>query len=215
MSQKSLIVVPTRFEAGKYSPKDGFGDLNSDFDILISGIGVVNTLFSLTKLLAHNHYSMIYHLGISGSFVADLPLLTIVNVEVDQFGDFTARQDSTITTHFQTQLMNPDAFPLTKGKLLNNTRGMSIFSQFPTATGVTVSALSTNPTDTAIKKQLFEADIETMEGAAVAYVCLNNKTPFVQLRVVSNMVGEPDRKNWKLSESTSEVHQLIAMITGL
>ncbi len=206
---KKLIVIPTSFEAGKFSPPGGFGELNNNFDILISGIGIVNTIFSLTNLFAQNKYSMVYHLGIAGSFNIDLQILSTVNVDIDQFGDFTAKQDSTITSHFQTGLFNPNSPPFINGKLVNNTAGIDIYNQFPTVNGVTVSALSTNPIDTSTKKQLFDADIETMEGAAVAFVCLNNKTPFVQLRVISNMVGEPNRKLWKIKESIKIIHEII------
>ena len=40
-----------------------------------------------------------------------------------------------------------------------------------------------------------------MEGAALHYVCLSEKIPFLQLRSVSNYVGERDKSKWALREA--------------
>jgi futalosine hydrolase len=55
-----------------------------------------------------------------------------------------------------------------------------------------------------------------MEGAAFHYVCLTEKVPFLQLRAVSNYVGERNKKNWNiklaienLNKATIEVLHLL------
>ena len=45
------------------------------------------------------------------------------------------------------------------------------------------------------------SNIETMEGAALHYVCLSERIPFLQLRCVSNYVGERDKSKWALREA--------------
>ena len=47
-------------------------------------------------------------------------------------------------------------------------------------------------------KERFNADIESMEGAAFHYVCLQQKINFLQIRGVSNVVGERNKANWKI-----------------
>ena len=42
----------------------------------------------------------------------------------------------------------------------------------------------------------FNPHIESMEGAAVYYVCLQEGIPFFELRTVSNEVGEKEREKW-------------------
>jgi futalosine hydrolase len=37
-----------------------------------------------------------------------------------------------------------------------------------------------------------------MEGAAFFYVCLMEKVPFIELRAVSNEVGERDKSQWDI-----------------
>ncbi len=40
-----------------------------------------------------------------------------------------------------------------------------------------------------------------MEGAAFHYVCLQEEVKFLQLRSISNAVGERDKKQWKMKEA--------------
>ena len=44
----------------------------------------------------------------------------------------------------------------------------------------------------------FGADIETMEGAAVFYVCLMERIPFCEIRSISNYVEERNVANWNI-----------------
>jgi len=71
------------------------------------------------------------------------------------------------------------------------------------------------------KKQLineFDADIESMEGAALHYVCLQENIPFLQVRSVSNYVGERDKTKWKMKEAihnlNTELSKLINRLTN-
>ena len=47
----------------------------------------------------------------------------------------------------------------------------------------------------------FGADIESMEGAAFHYVCLQEKIKFLQLRSISNIAGERDKTKWTMKEA--------------
>ena len=55
-------------------------------------------------------------------------------------------------------------------------------------------------TKTTIEKRIkkFKADIETMEGAALHYVCLQNNIPFLQIRTISNYVEIRNKDNWNI-----------------
>jgi len=55
----------------------------------------------------------------------------------------------------------------------------------------------------------YGACIESMEGAALHYVCLQTKTPFMQVRSISNYVGERDKQNWKMQESLENLSVII------
>jgi len=55
--------------------------------------------------------------------------------------------------------------------------------------------------------------IESMEGAAFHYVCLQEAVPFLQLRAVSNMIGERDKTKWLMKEAIDNLNkELIVLI---
>ncbi|MFO7617135.1 MAG: phosphorylase, partial [Bacteroidales bacterium] len=47
----------------------------------------------------------------------------------------------------------------------------------------------------------FNPHIETMEGAAVLYVCSRMGVPVVQVRGISNSAGPRDRSGWRVREA--------------
>ena len=65
----------------------------------------------------------------------------------------------------------------------------------------------------------FAADIESMEGAALHYVCLLQKVPFLQLRSISNKVGVRDKTKWKIKTAidnlTMELNALLMIINDI
>jgi futalosine hydrolase len=44
----------------------------------------------------------------------------------------------------------------------------------------------------------FDPDVESMEGAAVFYVCLHEKVPFLEIRAISNFVESRDTTKWDI-----------------
>jgi len=44
----------------------------------------------------------------------------------------------------------------------------------------------------------YKADVENMEGFALAWVCRNLGIPFAQIRTISNLVGSRDPRDWNL-----------------
>ena len=46
-----------------------------------------------------------------------------------------------------------------------------------------------------------------MEGAALHYVCLMEKIPFLQIRSISNYVGERNKRNWNMKEAIANLNK--------
>ena len=58
--------------------------------------------------------------------------------------------------------------------------------------------------------------VESMEGAALHYVCLMEKIPFLQIRSISNLIGERDKTRWKIKEAMKSLNEtLITLIQKL
>jgi len=50
------------------------------------------------------------------------------------------------------------------------------------------------------------ADVETMEGAAVAAVCRRRETPLLHVRAISNWTGDRDRAMWDVGRAVDALH---------
>ena len=72
--------------------------------------------------------------------------------------------------------------------------------------GVTINEITTDKARSAFYRNNLNAEIETMEGAALHYVCLSEKVPFLQLRSASNYVGERDKSKWALHEAIANLN---------
>ena len=53
------------------------------------------------------------------------------------------------------------------------------------------------------------ADIETMEGAAVAFVCRQLEVPLLHVRAISNWTGDRDRGEWNLGAAVDVVQKAV------
>lgn len=106
-----LVVVATQSEIGPLISDFGFriSDLdkpecysltthNSQLTILITGVGMVATAFSLGKHLATHTYDLAINLGIAGSFDRNIVLGEVVEVIDDSLSELGAEDDDTFLT---------------------------------------------------------------------------------------------------------------------
>ncbi|MFO7826991.1 MAG: hypothetical protein R6V23_00095, partial [Bacteroidales bacterium] len=64
-------------------------------------------------------------------------------------------------------------------------------------------------------KQKFNADIETMEGAAFFYVCLQEEVKFMQIRAISNFVEERNQQNWNIPLAIEQLNKKLLEIINV
>jgi futalosine hydrolase len=83
--------------------------------------------------------------------------------------------------------------------VLNKTR--KILKSFNPATGpfVTISEVSGTQERADEMENRFRGICENMEGAAVAQLCTLYDTPFIEIRGISNVVKDRNKKEWNLS----------------
>ena len=79
----------------------------------------------------------------------------------------------------------------------------------PLVHGVTVSSCSGTDAASEIMRHRSGADIETMEGAAVAFVCRQLEIPMLHLRAISNWTGDRDRGDWNLGAAVDVVQTAV------
>ena len=61
-------------------------------------------------------------------------------------------------------------------------------------------------------RDVFDPVTESMEGAALHYVCLMTNVPFIQLRSISNYIGERNKKKWDMMESINNLNNSLVRI---
>ncbi|MFT4665156.1 MAG: futalosine hydrolase [Polaribacter sp.] len=175
---------------------------------LITGVGQVKTAFHLATLLATDRADLYINAGIAGSYVENFPIGTVLNVIADRFGDLGVEESNgDFTDVHQMDLIPKDEFPFTKGLLKNP--DASSFKFLPRAYGVTVNTVkgSQQNIDKVIKK--YEPEVESMEGAAFAYACLQSGVNFLQIRAISNMVEPRNKENWDLPLAIGKLNEIL------
>lgn len=161
-------------------------------DYFITGVGSPATVYNLLKKIAFKKYDLVLQVGVAGSIDQSLKLGEVVLVNADCFADLGAIENKQFLSLFDLKLNNEN------GWLINQ-------HQFNTALkfvkGISVNCLTDEVDKISLFKEKYQADIESMEGAALHFVCLQEKIPFLQIRGISNFVGERDKSKWDLKSA--------------
>ena len=197
-----LIISATEMEIAPFRQR------NPDQDVVITGLGMVSTVYALMSALANKNYDLIIQAGIGGSFTAAITRSEVVIIQKDTFADLGISENGHFKTLFDMGLANDNDFPFSNGWLVNphniiNLPGLKKVS------AITVNTVQEGMDLKQKASDKFNAEVESMEGAAFHFVCLNNKIPFAQLRSISNEVGIRDKNNWYIKEAVANLnHEL-------
>jgi futalosine hydrolase len=200
-----LIVAATEFEIKPLQ------DQNLEADYLITGVGIPATIFHLTKKLMAKNYNLAFQVGIGGTFNDAMPPGDVVLIKEDAFGDLGIEENGKLKTLFETGFAGKDDFPYEDGLLINRSMLLEKID-LPKARAITVNKVMDGQIQIDNNKERFNADIESMEGAAFHYVCLQQKINFLQIRGVSNIVGERDKAKWRMKTAIENMNNEVLKI---
>ncbi len=182
----------------------------------LTGVGLLESCFSLTRLIAEQRPALILQAGIAGTFSNNTPLEKVVIVSQEFLADMGVEENEIFKDLFDLNLRAPNLFPYTQGALVNPYLQKLNFHHLPCVPGVTVNEITTNRQRIQFIITKYGAVVESMEGAALHYCCLQSGIPFVQMRAISNYVGERDKTQWKFTGSLNNLATTVAeTITGL
>jgi futalosine hydrolase len=196
---KLLIVSATEMEIGPllYEIKDRDRRTNT----LVTGVGITATAYALTKHLQANTYDLVLQAGVGGAFDRSISLGDVVFVTSDQYGDLGAEDHDEFLDIFELGLLGKNTAPYAGGALINPMSAIHRQIALPQVSGLTVHTVSGNERTIKQRLQKYSCAVESMEGAAFHYVCLQEKIPFAQVRAISNYVMPRDRGQWKMKEA--------------
>jgi futalosine hydrolase len=185
----------------------------TDVDILITGIGLTSTTYHLAKQLQLKQPELVIQAGVAGCFDEQLPLGSVVIIKQDTVADESVVELKKLKTLFDLKLVPQNQFPYHKGWLINPNSTFIKRSGIKTVKGISVNQITSSKEMIAFYKNRFNPVTESMEGAALHYVCLMENIPFLQLRSISNYIGERNKKKWNMNESINNLNaELIKLI---
>jgi len=183
--------------------------------ILITGVGGVATTYFLANFLSRTKPGVIIQAGLAGSFQGDREGDTLV-IRQDCFADMGAWENGQFRDLFDLGLIEKNQPPFANRFLLNPYEKLLSIAGLEQVSSITVNEITTDSRRIAWYKQNLSPVVESMEGAAFHYVCLLEKIPFLQMRSISNLIGERDKTKWHMSKAINNLNEtLISLLNKL
>lgn len=208
MNKTILIATATESEAESFSH---LVSRERSVSLLVTGIGGVASAWSIMNHFSHvGKPDILINTGIAGSFSKRWSVGSVVVTGSDTFGDLGIDDNGTQKTLFEAGLGNPDGFPF-KGGLIYADSSLTemIRGLWPVVNGVTVNRVTGTEEGAEWMVSHLQADIETMEGAAVCYVCRRESVPVIGIRGISNMAGTREREKWDIKGAIAAASEAV------
>jgi futalosine hydrolase len=182
-------------------------------DILITGVGLTATSYALTKQIQIKRPHCIIQAGVAGCFDKNIPPGSVVVVKQDTIADLGVVNNRKLETMFSLGLAKANTTPFKKGWLVNSNTNLVKISGLKPVRAISVNHISTSRQILELYRDNFNPVVESMEGAALHYVAIMEKIPFLQLRAVSNYIGERNKARWRLREAIGALNEELLKIT--
>lgn len=217
-----LLTAATPHEiqsTGEYLSEKTYYRKNCSVNVLITGVGMVNTAYALTKYIYQYRPQIIIQAGIGGSLHPYYPPGAVVMIGEEIMADMGAQEEREFRDIFDLHLADENIFPFSKKMLVCPHHPIMEKIKLPVVRGITVNEITTGSDKMQQLIEKYGAVIESMEGAALHFVCLQESIPFVQLRAVSNFVGEREKTKWQIQKAIAHLnrelievmHQLLSL----
>jgi futalosine hydrolase len=176
---------------------------------LITGVGMVSTSWQLGCFLALNRPGLIINAGIAGSFDPNLEIGSVVHVISERFGDLGVEEADGRFTDLHEMGFGPEAAPWWQnGRMVNEMAAEAAF--LPRAHGLTVNKVHGAKTSIEVIRNKYpDVQVESMEGAAFFYACLQAGVPFLEIRSISNKVEPRNRAAWDLPGAIANLNKVL------
>jgi futalosine hydrolase len=209
-SMKILLVAATAFEVEETLQKID-GGLLPHVQPLIAGVGAVPTVFALLQAMQFQAPDLVVQAGIGGAYTNELDLAQVVLVKQDRFADLGALENGSFSDLFDMQLALPNEAPFERGWLVNDHPLLKTLP-FENVKALTVNTVTDDRAVIDAQIAKYQPEVESMEGAALHYACLQMGKPFLQLRAISNLVGVRNKTAWKMAEAIGALNAALGEV---
>lgn len=184
----------------------------NNIDILATGIGLTATTYHLTRYFSLKRPDLVIQAGVGGCFDKKISLGSVLAIKQEAIADESVIELKSLKTLFDLQLVPNNRYPYHKGWLINEHKELLKRAKLKTVKGISVNEITTSKQKIDFYLKVFNPVVESMEGAALHYVCLMEKIPFIQLRSVSNYIGERNRQKWNMKESIANLNKELLVL---
>jgi len=174
--------------------------------LLITGIGQLQTAYTLQNKIRFERPDLVIQAGIGGAATKE-EIGKVYAIGSEQIADLGVMEKAGFSNIFDMGLDNPDRFPFSEGKLKNPYRFLLEWTGLPVLDGITVNEIKSS--DFSDLQRNSSLVVESMEGVALHYVCLMEQVPFLQIRSLSNLTGDRDKSRWKIKEAIKSLHETL------
>ncbi len=212
------ILVAVAHSSEEEAVRQAVSAAQANCDILVTGVGGAAMSWALQKRFASGpRPAVVIGAGIAGSYLPSVSPGEVVIAGSDCFADMGVDDNGEFISLFGARLADPDRPPFSGGRIV--CRGM-LFDMasklFPVVSAATVNMSSGSQVVIDRIRRSWNPEIETMEGAWMAYACAVSGIEWLSVRAVSNMVEPRNLKNWdiplalmKLQEAMYEILNLL------
>ncbi len=192
-----LIVVATPLEAQRLP-------VLPDSRIVVSGIGAVNAALSTQAALLEQKADLVLSVGIAGAYPnSGLVLGHVIVSSALVYAGLGVQQGSRVAAlGFP---IAPDIFQVLP--VWQKAQAYAEIAKLEFGVIATLETVTTSATRAKGIVRQFSARAEAMEGAGVAQAALRFGVPCLELRSISNLVG--DRQNWQLQAALTSLAQTL------
>jgi futalosine hydrolase len=174
-----------------------------------SGVGMLASAVSLTRMVLEDKPDLVIQAGIAGCFDPVMSLGKVVVVNEEALADMGVEEDGKWKDIFDLKLEKSSYHPFERRKLPNPWLAEFNLLKLPEVSAVTINQISTNKEKIQQLTKKYNPVIESMEGSALHYVCREAGIPFLQVRAISNYIGERNKANWKIKEAIDNLNQTL------
>ncbi|MES2374540.1 MAG: futalosine hydrolase [Bacteroidota bacterium] len=172
-----------------------------------SGVGMLASAVALTRMILEDKPDLVIQAGIAGCFDMSATLGKVITVSEEALADMGVEEDGKWKDIFDLKLEKSSYHPFERRKLPNPWLGKYNLLKLPEVSGITINEISTNKERISQLIKKYNPFIESMEGAALHYVCREANIPFIQIRALSNYIGERNKASWKIKEAIDNLNQ--------
>ena len=208
---KITIAAATRFEI----KEEWLQNSPHDVQFLYTGVGMLSSAISLTQYVFQQKPDLIIQVGIAGCFDKNIILGDVILIDNEYLGDTGVWENNEWKDLFDLNLQQSDKLPFINKGLPNEETGKWNVLHLPEVTGVTVNKITTDVQTDSLLQTKYGAVIESMEGASLHYVCRMFSISFIQVRSLSNYIGERDKAKWKMKEAIENVNEAVRKMIAL